>query len=96
MAWFEKTKPDPDASEKKTLGRGVFRRCDECGETMLAEDFTANLEVCPKCNAHYRLSGEAWIDLLVDRFRAPMAPKTSAAVADVARSPRAPKPPPSV
>lgn len=66
MAWFEKTKPDPDASEKKTIGRGVFRRCEECGETMLAEDFTANLEVCPKCNAHYRMSGEAWLDMLLD------------------------------
>ena len=66
MAWFEKTKPDPDGSQKKTLGRGVFRRCDECSETMLAEEFTANLEVCPKCNTHYRLSGEAWIDLLLD------------------------------
>jgi len=66
MAWFGKTKPDADASQKRTLGRGVFRRCDECGETLLAEEFSANLEVCPRCNAHYRLSGEAWLELLLD------------------------------
>jgi acetyl-CoA carboxylase carboxyl transferase subunit beta len=66
VSWFEKTKATTDASEKKTLGRGVFRRCDSCGETARAEDFTANLEVCPACNFHFRLSGEAWVELLLD------------------------------
>ena len=66
MSWFDKNKATTDASEKKTLGEGVFRRCDNCGETMLAEEFTNNLEVCPSCNFHYRLSGEAWVELLVD------------------------------
>ncbi len=66
MSWFEKTKATTDASEKRTLGRGVFRRCDACGETALAEEFTANLEVCPACGFHFRLSGEAWVELLLD------------------------------
>lgn len=66
MGWFNKTKPDQDASEKKTLGQGVFRRCTECGATMTAEEFTANLEVCPNCGFHYRMSGEAWMELLLD------------------------------
>jgi len=66
MAWFAKTKPALDASEKKTLGKGVFRRCEECGETLLAEDFTANLEVCPSCGHHYHLSGETWTEMILD------------------------------
>jgi acetyl-CoA carboxylase carboxyl transferase subunit beta len=66
MSWFGKTKPSTDASEKRTLGRGVFRRCDSCAETRAAEDFTANLEVCPACGFHYELSGEGWIELLLD------------------------------
>jgi len=66
MGWFSKNRPDQDASEKRTIGRGVFRRCNECGATMLAEEFTANLEVCPGCGHHYRLSGEAWMELLLD------------------------------
>ena len=48
MAWFGKTKTTTDASEKKTLGRGVFRRCDSCGSTLRAEEFTENHEVCPE------------------------------------------------
>lgn len=66
MAWFGKTKADVDASEKKTLGRGVFRKCIECNVTLPSEDFTANNEVCPECGHHYRLSGEAWAELLLD------------------------------
>ena len=66
MPLFGKRKADVDASEKKTLGRGVFRKCDECGATLRAEDFTSNHEVCPECGHHYRLSGEAWVELLLD------------------------------
>jgi acetyl-CoA carboxylase carboxyl transferase subunit beta len=66
MGWFAKTKAATDASEKRTLGQGVFRRCEECGVTLLAEEFSANLEVCPKCGHHYHLSGESWVELLTD------------------------------
>lgn len=66
MAWFGKVRPDTDAAEKKTIGRGVFRRCDECAATLRAEEFTENLEVCPQCGHHYPLSAESWIELLSD------------------------------
>jgi acetyl-CoA carboxylase carboxyl transferase subunit beta len=64
MGWFAKGKVNP--SEKRPLGRGVFRKCDGCGETRTAEEFTSNLEVCPGCGHHYRISGEAWVELLLD------------------------------
>ena len=66
MAWFSKTRASLDASEKQTIGKGVFRRCDECGTTLRAEEFTENLEVCPQCQHHYPLSAESWVDLLLD------------------------------
>ena len=66
MAWFNKNKATTDASEKRAIGVGIFRRCDECGVTLKAEEFTENLEVCPSCQHHYPLSTEAWIELLCD------------------------------
>ncbi|MDB4988317.1 MAG: Acetyl-coenzyme carboxyl transferase beta chain [Myxococcaceae bacterium] len=66
MGWFNKTRPEQDASEKRTLGAGVFRRCKHCGVQAVAEEFTSNLEVCPSCHFHYPLSGEAWMELLCD------------------------------
>lgn len=64
MGWFSKGKVDP--SQKRSLGRGVFRKCDGCGETRTADEFTSNLEVCPACGYHYRISAEAWTELLLD------------------------------
>ncbi|MFN9811688.1 MAG: acetyl-CoA carboxylase carboxyl transferase subunit beta, partial [Deltaproteobacteria bacterium] len=65
MAWFSKNRVSVDASEKKTIGQGVFRRCDECGVTLRAEEFTENHEVCPSCNHHYPLSAESWPELVL-------------------------------
>jgi acetyl-CoA carboxylase carboxyl transferase subunit beta len=66
MGWFSKNRPEQDASEKRTLGAGVFRRCGECGTTLLAEEFSQQLEVCPQCGHHYAMAGEAWMALLTD------------------------------
>ncbi len=66
MAEFAKTKAGVDASEKKTLGEGVFRKCDACGDAVKKEDFERNLEVCPACGFHFHLTAEQWIELLAD------------------------------
>src|SRR5512139_1211808 len=66
MAWFQKTKATVDASEKRTLGEGVFRKCEGCGETLPADHFTENLEVCPACGYHYQMSAEGWCEYLLD------------------------------
>lgn len=57
---------DYDASEKKSVGKGVFRKCDACGETQTAEEFAHNFEVCPKCGKHHKLAAPRWRDLLLD------------------------------
>ncbi len=66
MGWFGKRKVDVPAERKRSLGEGIFRKCDACGETRRAEEFTQNLEVCPACGHHFRLSAEAWVELLLD------------------------------
>lgn len=63
---FAKTKAGVDASEKKTLGEGLFRKCDACGDAVKKEDFDRNLEVCPACGFHFHLSAEGWIEFLAD------------------------------
>jgi len=66
VAEFAKTKAGVDASEKKTLGEGLFRKCDACGDAVKKEDFERNLEVCPACGFHFHLTAEQWVDLLAD------------------------------
>ncbi len=90
MGWFSKNRPEQDASEKRTLGAGLFRRCDTCGVTLMAEEFAANLEVCPQCSHHYALSAEAWVELLTDpgsfeEYDADISPKDFLGFADSKR-----------
>jgi len=66
MAWPEKNAPTTDASEKKTLGAGVFRRCDGCGQTLTAGELAASFEVCPQCGQHHKLDADGWRRLLLD------------------------------
>jgi len=63
---FAKTKAGVDASEKKTLGEGLFRKCESCGDAVKKEDFERNREVCPACGFHFHLSAEKWVELLAD------------------------------
>jgi len=66
VAEFAKTKAGVDASKKKTLGEGLFRKCDACGDAVKKEDFERNLEVCPACGFHFPLAAERWVEFLVD------------------------------
>jgi acetyl-CoA carboxylase carboxyl transferase subunit beta len=66
VAWPEKNHPAHDASEKKSLGAGVFRRCDGCGATLTAGELAASFEVCSQCGHHHRLDAEGWRRLLLD------------------------------
>jgi acetyl-CoA carboxylase carboxyl transferase subunit beta len=66
MPWPEKKLPELDAAEKKTIGKGVFRKCEGCGETLPSDAFTANFEVCPECGRHHKLNAPGWRQLLLD------------------------------
>ena len=66
MTWPDKKTPDLDATEKRSLGKGVFRRCDGCGETLTAGELAANFEVCPLCGQHHKLAAPRWRELLLD------------------------------
>jgi acetyl-CoA carboxylase carboxyl transferase subunit beta len=66
LAWPEKNLPTTDASEKRTLGAGVFRRCDGCGQTLAAGELAAAFEVCPLCGQHHKLDADGWKRLLLD------------------------------
>ena len=67
MTWPSPNHPTPD--EKRTLGQGVFRKCEGCDETRPAEDFENNFEVCPSCGHHHRLKAARFRELLLDDGR---------------------------
>ena len=64
--WPDKKPGGLDASEKTSFAKGVFRKCDGCGETMQSEALEHNFEVCPLCGQHHKLTVARWRDLMLD------------------------------
>jgi len=68
MAWFKRDNPPkakgPDRKVK--VPEGLWTKCVSCGETIYTKDIENNLNVCPKCNHHYRVSARQRLELLLD------------------------------
>jgi acetyl-CoA carboxylase carboxyl transferase subunit beta len=52
--------------KKGKAPEGLWIKCPSCAEALLAKDVENNLNVCPKCSHHFRISAHQRIDLLLD------------------------------
>ena len=67
MAWFKRQSGDVDASgEKKVRTEGLWVKCDSCRQIIWKKDLEENLNVCPKCDHHFRIDARARLALLLD------------------------------
>lgn len=65
MAWFKK--PRETAKEKKVkIPEGLWVKCENCKEIVYRKEVEKNLQVCPKCNYHFRISATERLNLLID------------------------------
>jgi acetyl-CoA carboxylase carboxyl transferase subunit beta len=68
MAWFKVSKAKGEKTEKKVaMPEGLWIKCNNCGEIIYKKEVVRNLNVCPKCNYHFRISAQERIDLLADK-----------------------------
>lgn len=66
MAWFKRDKAPGAADKKVKVPEGLLTKCVSCKENLLTKDLEKNINVCPKCGHHYRISARQRIDLLLD------------------------------
>ncbi|WP_321530929.1 acetyl-CoA carboxylase, carboxyltransferase subunit beta [uncultured Desulfuromonas sp.] len=68
MSWFSRKKAPIAPVEKKTvqMPEGLWTKCKNCSEIIYAKEIERNLNVCPKCDYHFRISARARIDLVLD------------------------------
>lgn len=65
MAWFKKSKEI--LKEKKVkIPEGLWVKCENCKEIIYKKEVEKNLQVCPKCNYHFRISALERLELLLD------------------------------
>jgi len=51
---------------KKTIPEGLWTKCPQCKELLYTPDLKENLNVCPECGYHFRLSAKERIDITLD------------------------------
>ena len=68
MGWFNRSKaPRGEASERKLkIPEGLWIKCLNCNELIYKKELLRNLNVCPKCNYHFRIPAYERINMLLD------------------------------
>lgn len=69
MVWFRKKTSLTASKEKKTVQvpEGVWAKCKNCQEIIYCKEIERNLNVCPKCDYHFRIGARERIDLILDQ-----------------------------
>ncbi len=52
--------------ERKVIPEGLWQKCVSCKEPVWKKDIDANLQVCPKCDHHYKIGAFDRLHLLFD------------------------------
>ena len=69
MNWFKKILPSrikTNGNDRRTVPEGVWTKCNDCGAVLYREELDKNLEVCPKCNHHMKISARARLEYFLD------------------------------
>jgi acetyl-CoA carboxylase carboxyl transferase subunit beta len=67
MTWFKRESSELDATgEKRVRTEGLWEKCEGCRQIIWKKDLDANLNVCPKCQKHFRLDARTRLSLLLD------------------------------
>ncbi|EGR2509291.1 TPA: acetyl-CoA carboxylase, carboxyltransferase subunit beta [Vibrio cholerae] len=69
MSWLEKLldKKNIISTRKASVPGGVWTQCPSCEQVLYRAALKENLEVCPKCNHHMRLSARQRLERFLDR-----------------------------
>ena len=67
MAWFKRQAGELDTSgERKVRTEGLWVKCEHCRQIIWKKDLEDNLNVCPKCDKHFRIDARTRLAQLLD------------------------------
>jgi acetyl-CoA carboxylase carboxyl transferase subunit beta len=68
MSWFKRDRKAIESSveDRRVLTEGLWIKCEGCREPVWKKDLEANVNICPKCDFHYKITAYERIDLLLD------------------------------
>jgi acetyl-CoA carboxylase carboxyl transferase subunit beta len=67
MAWFKRVpKPITPSDTASRIPEGLWVKCPGCAQALYKKDLETNLQVCPKCDHHFRLGATDRLRMLFD------------------------------
>jgi acetyl-CoA carboxylase carboxyl transferase subunit beta len=67
MAWFKRESGELDNSgEKRVKTEGLWVKCEGCRQIIWKKDLEENMNVCPKCDRHFRIDARTRLAQLLD------------------------------
>jgi acetyl-CoA carboxylase carboxyl transferase subunit beta len=69
MGWLEKLMPSrirTEGTNKRKMPEGLWDKCASCGAVLYRSDLERNLQVCPKCNHHMRITARMRLQFFLD------------------------------
>jgi acetyl-CoA carboxylase carboxyl transferase subunit beta len=67
MAWFKRQSGELETSGEKTVRtEGLWVKCEDCRQIIWKKDLEENMNVCPKCEKHFRIDARTRLAQLLD------------------------------
>ena len=67
MRWFRRGQEEVSVREGRIrMPEGLWVKCDGCKEIIYRVELERNLQVCPKCNFHFRVGARQRLEWLLD------------------------------
>jgi acetyl-CoA carboxylase carboxyl transferase subunit beta len=66
MAWFKKMRLPIKSDTARSVPEGLWVKCPGCKQVIYNKDLATNMQVCPKCSHHFRLSAAGRLAMLFD------------------------------
>ncbi|XOD70354.1 MAG: acetyl-CoA carboxylase, carboxyltransferase subunit beta [Sodalis sp. (in: enterobacteria)] len=69
MSWIERilNKNTIAPAHRANIPEGVWTKCDSCSQVLYRAELERNLEVCPKCDHHMRMTARARLHAFLDK-----------------------------
>src|SRR5438552_1798541 len=67
MAWFKRQSGELETPGEKTVRtEGLWVKCEDCRQIIWKKDLEENMNVCPKCDKHFRIDARTRLAQLLD------------------------------
>jgi acetyl-CoA carboxylase carboxyl transferase subunit beta len=70
MVWFKRDKKSIEQTtppeERRVRTEGLWVKCESCRTIVFRKDLEANLQVCPKCQFHFKMGAKQRLEMLLD------------------------------